>query len=954
MIGLVPLQVLAGSQDTMKGSGTEADPYVILTLEHLNEMRNNLSAHYMLGADLNASETADWNSGEGFIPIGGNGNDSSQFTGVFDGKGHVISDLTINRPLTHSIGLFGIIGPDGVVRNVGLAGGSITGKSHTGGLAGRNYGTVDQSYVASVVSSAAGTVGGLVGYNGSGSEVTSSYAAGSVSGGNYVGGLVGRNDDTVSASYATGTVDGANIVGGLIGDNEGGTVTQSYATGAVSGSGDHVGGLLGYNISAFVSQSYATGSVRGNVAVGGLVGGTDFGLISQSYATGDVSGGSFAGGLIGINGFGELNTSFWDTETSGQSSACGYDTGICSASGLTTPQALTQADYSGWDFTNDWFMLEGATRPFLRSEYSATISNTHQLQLMALDLENHYTLAKNLDFGTTFTDTSRSDMWATRTGGGMVTGSGFVPIGWNGLSFSGIFDGQGRKISHLTIHRPQSSDIGPFGSVRPSGVVKNIGLDSAAVTGNIAVGGVIGKTLGTVSNAYYIGSVNGMNFVGGLVGQTSGGTVSESFAAGSVDGHTGVGGLIGESCAEVSEAYAAGTVTGDMYTGGLVGNNQPGGTVSEGFYDSQTTRQSDDGKGHPTTTAQMKRQSTFKLWDFTDTWMIEEGTAYPVLQAAADSRGLDMAPPTIVSAKVEDEHPDSVIVMIDEEISISEPDGITIEVDGRDVPVTNLNLSEPKVVSFTVNQAVEPEQEVSISYDGQLGNIVDAAHNPLDNFAHRTVENNLTRLEAPANLTATADDSRISLHWDSVTKADSYNIYMSTASGVYSELPAATTTGATYSVTGLTYGTYYFTVRSSNAKEDSDYSAEVKASLQDLLPPTVGITMKTADGIDYEDHSWTNQNVTVTASAADADSGLASFTYSVDGGVTWSPYTSDIVLQGDNVYLIVFKAVDAAGNEAVEGRTVKISSSGLMLTPSLTKSDGSAIRAEHGRTPALR
>ncbi|MDF2815767.1 MAG: hypothetical protein K0Q81_1967, partial [Paenibacillus sp.] len=263
LIGIVPFQVLADSDNSMTGSGTEADPYIIMTLDHLNAVRDNLSSHYKLGADINASETASWNNGDGFIPIGGNGNDSSQFTGDFDGQRHVISNLTINRPSTDLIGLFGIVGTGGVVRNVGLVKGSIRGNSHVGGLAGRNYGTVDQSYVTGAVSSTNGVVGGLVGYNGNGSTVTDSYASSTVSGLTYVGGLVGRNDNTVSTSYATGTVSGTIIVGGLVGDNEGGEVIQSYATGAVSGSDGNVGGLVGYNLSSLVSQSYATGAVSG-------------------------------------------------------------------------------------------------------------------------------------------------------------------------------------------------------------------------------------------------------------------------------------------------------------------------------------------------------------------------------------------------------------------------------------------------------------------------------------------------------------------------------------------------------------------------------------------------------------------------------------------------------------------------------------------------------------------
>lgn len=85
---------------------------------------------------------------------------------------------------------------------------------------------------------------------------------------NDVGGLVGLNHGTVSNSYATGGVsgDGSMFIGGLVGDNAG-TVSKSYATGDVSGTGNYVGSLVGLN-TATVSDSYAKGSVNGSSYIG--------------------------------------------------------------------------------------------------------------------------------------------------------------------------------------------------------------------------------------------------------------------------------------------------------------------------------------------------------------------------------------------------------------------------------------------------------------------------------------------------------------------------------------------------------------------------------------------------------------------------------------------------------------------------------------------------------------
>ena len=91
-------------------------------------------------------------------------------------------------------------------------------------------------------------------------------------------------DSDISDSYATGSVSGTENVGGLVGLNQG-DIRDSYATGFVSGRGDNVGGLVGFQATgSLISFSYATGSVSGNNPVGGLVGSAiDNGRISKSY-----------------------------------------------------------------------------------------------------------------------------------------------------------------------------------------------------------------------------------------------------------------------------------------------------------------------------------------------------------------------------------------------------------------------------------------------------------------------------------------------------------------------------------------------------------------------------------------------------------------------------------------------------------------------------------------------
>ena len=154
-------------------------------------------------------------------------------------------------------------------------------------------------------------VGSLVGSNYG--RITNSYAMGVVTGtGDEVGGLVGENNGRITNSYAMGAVTGiGDEVGGLVGENNG-RITNSYATGTVTGTDDDVGGLVGFN-GGSVTNSYATGTVTGNSGVGGFVGWNFRGSVTNSYATGAVTGNSNVGGLVGVDYFGGSVTNSYAT-----------------------------------------------------------------------------------------------------------------------------------------------------------------------------------------------------------------------------------------------------------------------------------------------------------------------------------------------------------------------------------------------------------------------------------------------------------------------------------------------------------------------------------------------------------------------------------------------------------------------------------------------------------------
>jgi len=370
LVVLPPVQVLAQGE-------TADDPIVVTTCEELNGIRNNLDAHYALGSDIDCSATSTWNANAGWEPIG---TATAPFNGSLDGNGHTVSGLTINRGADDDIGLFGVTGPESAVRNLGLVAVRIAGDDIVGAVAGKNYGTITNTYATGTFTFTYSEAGGLVGYNHGTIHNCYSTIPVNVASGGEGGGLVGFNFGTITHSHATGSVTGYELLGGLVGRNEGtGSIADSYATGSVGGPSDYIGGFVGRNMGT-IAECYATGSVSGDDTIGGFVGQNDGGTIRDSYATGAVNAGSgYVGGFAGTNDFnaridnsysvglvtapagdsvGGLagyiwNTviahSFYDTETSKQA-----DTG--KGEPKTTAEMTTSTTFTdaGWDFATIW------------------------------------------------------------------------------------------------------------------------------------------------------------------------------------------------------------------------------------------------------------------------------------------------------------------------------------------------------------------------------------------------------------------------------------------------------------------------------------------------------------------------------------------------------------------------------------------------------------------------
>jgi hypothetical protein len=465
------------------------------------------------------------------------GDEEYPYRGVFDGNGHTISNFTHTSTNRNYIGLFALVsGVNAEIKNLGLIDPNID--------AGTGY-----------------CVGSMVGLLGN-STITNCYAeGGSVAGGEKVGGLVGINWGTMTNSYSEVCVSGDKYIGGLVGFlNQGATIINCYSTGSVSGN-VYVGGLVSYNAYySIITNCYSTGSVSGNYGVGGLIGDYD----------------------------GKVYASFWDIETSGQTTSA-------RGTGKTTAQMQTPGTFTAWGCDSIWTIDSGKDYPKLwwqnipgeiisKPYYGGgnggpndpyiiyTAEQLNSIGLAPCDWDKHFLLCADIDLSN-------------------LNGISFNIIGifWT-IPFTGVFDGNGHTISNFNYTSTYTDFIGFFGYVQ--GVIEDLGLIDPNVDAGRGrdVGSLVGAFggTGTITNCYVEGgSVEGLGYVGGLVGNNYG-TITNCYATGRVSGSRDVGGLAGSNWGDITNCYAGSSVSGTgVEVGGLVGFNRrwcSGGTPPTCYY----------------------------------------------------------------------------------------------------------------------------------------------------------------------------------------------------------------------------------------------------------------------------------------------------------------------------------------------------------------------------------
>mgnify|MGYP001534074002 FL=1 len=311
-------------------------------LKNLAELVNNgaTDINITLNTDLNLTNM-EW------TPIG---TESRPYTGNFDGGGHTITGLKIDKSGTDYVGLIGCLGSGGKVQNVTLTNISVSGANCVGGIAGQNYGTVENCSVNGTVTGKGFTdTGGIAGSNYG--TISGCSAEGTVTGSVNVGGIAGLG----APNYDTGT-------GSLIGS----TIEGCHSTAAVSGISS-VGGVLGnLGNNSFLMACYSTGNVTATITygyahVGGVVGINGQGTVTACYhATGEITSsvGDRIGGIAGCNDQGTFTACYWDSNlSSGTGSNNGKDdthkvdgTDVTWQTAVAAMNTALQSAGSGWHY----------------------------------------------------------------------------------------------------------------------------------------------------------------------------------------------------------------------------------------------------------------------------------------------------------------------------------------------------------------------------------------------------------------------------------------------------------------------------------------------------------------------------------------------------------------------------------------------------------------------------
>ena len=342
----------------------------IYTADDLNAVRGGVSGYdgwdlgknYILMADidLDASGYSEW------VPLAEDLNpdttdfDGPVFTGAFAGNDHEIKNLTITTDGNY-LGLFGEIGGTGAcVQGLTLVDLYISGGSYVGGLVGNNiFGSVLHCEVTGTIDAVGEYIGGIVGVNDG--KISFCSFSGTIGGEGAVdvGGISGDGGVKILGCRSDCIVTGDFYLGGITGSCSSSTaISMCYSKGTVGvlGTSTWVGGIVGDLYSSSIENSYSTADVSGDSYIGGLAGNIYVGIIHKCYAVGDISGTvAHVGGVIGFatdsTGVSDV---FFDYQTTGMASGYGSSKSTADMKNVVTyTDTVTPGLNNPWDFVGN-------------------------------------------------------------------------------------------------------------------------------------------------------------------------------------------------------------------------------------------------------------------------------------------------------------------------------------------------------------------------------------------------------------------------------------------------------------------------------------------------------------------------------------------------------------------------------------------------------------------------
>ncbi|PWJ43203.1 InlB B-repeat-containing protein [Sediminitomix flava] len=621
------------AQVPLSGTGEADTPYLIENLEDLRwiseggsdstDNQTRWSYHYRMVNDIDAADTKDWNEGEGFSPIGADGN---AFTGVFDGAGNTISNLYINRPNSENVGFISSAWLGSKIENIGLINLDITARKYIGGLvANPNNSVIENCFTHGKIKGQS-HIGGLCNYAFR-SSLINSFSNVNITGNNDIGGLLcSIGSSTLKYCYASGQINGKSDLGGIVVNRNKSSVSSTYWDKETTGvaTSELSNDEFGLVTEAFADIDHFYDFDFSNHWEIALLTELDsvhrpylksflydksikvFPSIPNTTQTISGNGETQVGAEVNLHFTPKSGYRFIAWETKGGEELSSEN-----------PYSFTFEENSPTDYiakVEESYSFEGgngsvhAPYQIASLEQLAYLSNVESLRK-----NKYYELINDID-------ASPTKEWNN--------GKGFKPIGYlDTLSFNGNY----HTIKGLYINRKESY-VGLFGFLR-QGEIKNVRLEDCEIYGTDLVGGLIGyfsDSYGhsTIQNCEVSGKITAKHFVsGGIAGSLYNTDIINCYSFADVLGKEVVGGVVASIGGEglMKNCYAAGLVEGEDRVGGILPTIDKE-LIQYSYWDSETTTQpkelSNTAINKGLLTPEFADPRNFKTWDFDADWEI--------------------------------------------------------------------------------------------------------------------------------------------------------------------------------------------------------------------------------------------------------------------------------------------------------------------------------------------